>query len=108
MIFILEIFIKKNRYYSGWGEDVFIYKFFVYSKNGFYFDIGSYHPIKYSNTCLLHKQGWKGVNIDVNQTSIDLFNIAERPKDKKIYAKNAIFDTSDYANYFIDHSLLHW
>ena len=37
----------------------------------------------YSNTCLLHKKGWSGINIDINPTSIDLFNIA-RPKDFNI------------------------
>ena len=101
-LYLRNFYKKKTGYYSQWGEDVFIYKFFKDLKKGFYFDIGSYHPIKYSNTCLLHKQGWKGVNIDANQTSIDLFNIA-RPKDKNICA--ALSDTSDYANYFIDHSL---
>ena len=29
----------------------------------------------YSNTCLLYKKGWSGINIDINPTSIDLFNI---------------------------------
>ena len=39
----------------------------------------------YSNTCLLHKRGWSGVNVDINQTSIDLFNII-RPNDTNICA----------------------
>ena len=34
----------------------------------------------YSNTCLLHNKGWHGINIDINPTTIDLFNIV-RPKD---------------------------
>ena len=37
----------------------------------------------YSNTCLLHRKGWQGINIDINPTSIDLFNIA-RPKDTNL------------------------
>jgi hypothetical protein len=37
----------------------------------------------YSNTCLLHKRGWQGINIDINPTAIDLFNIV-RPKDVNI------------------------
>ena len=39
----------------------------------------------YSNTCLLYKKGWSGINIDINQTSIDLFNIV-RPNDINICA----------------------
>ena len=31
----------------------------------------------------MHKKGWSGVNIDINQTSIDLFNIV-RPNDTNI------------------------
>ena len=37
----------------------------------------------YSNTCLLYRKGWQGINIDINPTSIDLFNIA-RPNDFNI------------------------
>jgi len=66
--------------YSQWGEDRFILDFFKDLNQGVYFDIGCFHPFMYSNTCLLHKKGWRGINIDINPTSIDLFNIA-RPKD---------------------------
>ena len=48
--------------------------------DGFYVDVGCYHPIHRNNTYLLHKQDWKGINIDVSQFSIDLFNYL-RPND---------------------------
>ena len=35
----------------------------------------------HSNTARLYDRGWKGINIDINQTSIDLFNII-RKRDK--------------------------
>ena len=38
-----------------------------------------------TGTYLLYKKGWKGINIDLNKTSIDLFNIF-RPNDKNICA----------------------
>ena len=66
--------------YSQWGEDIHIKKFFRENYNGVYLDIGCFHPFMYSNTCLLYKKGWHGINIDINPTSIDLFKIA-RPKD---------------------------
>ena len=69
---------RKN--YSQWGEDKFINDFFIKKNNGVYLDIGCFHPVMYSNTCLLYKRGWSGINIDINPTSIDLFNIV-RPKD---------------------------
>ena len=77
-------FFTKKKSYSQFGEDLVVNDFF---KNfvGRYVDIGCYHPIKYNNTALLHKKGWKGVNIDLNQKSIDLFN-ACRKNDLNITA----------------------
>ena len=74
-----------RKQYSQWGEDFFINSFFKNNNNGIYLDIGCFHPYMYSNTCLLHKKGWSGVNIDINPTSIDLFNII-RPNDINICA----------------------
>ena len=71
---------QNRQQYSQWGEDKFILDFFKDKSSGVYFDIGCFHPFMYSNTCLLHKKGWQGINIDINPTSIDLFNIA-RPRD---------------------------
>jgi len=62
------------------NEDTAVLDYFKEKKNGFYVDVGCYHPIHRSNTHLLHKQDWKGVNIDTSEFSIDLFNHA-RPKD---------------------------
>ena len=70
-------FFTKKKSYSQFGEDLIINNFF---KNyvGRYVDIGCYHPIKYNNTALLHKRGWTGINVDLNQTSIDLFNVCRK------------------------------
>ena len=75
-------FLRRERY-SQWGEDQFISEYFRDKKKGIYLDIGCFNPFMYSNTCLLHKKGWAGINIDINPTSIDLFNIA-RPNDFNI------------------------
>ena len=81
----LEKFFIKKKSYSQCGEDLFIENFFKNKNYGTYLDIGAFNPIKFSNTLLLYKKGWKGINIDLNQTSIDLFNIF-RPRDKNICA----------------------
>lgn len=75
-------FLKRDRY-SQWGEDEFIIEYFKDKQKGIYLDIGCFNPFMYSNTCLLHQKGWMGINIDINPTSIDLFNIA-RPNDFNI------------------------
>ena len=90
---------KKRKSYSQWGEDRFIQYFFKNKLKGFYVDIGSFHPIMYNNTCCLFNIGWSGINIDLNQTSIDLFNII-RPNDYNICA--AISNKVEERDVFFD------
>jgi len=73
-----SLFIKKQ--YSKNQEDKYLKKIFKKKNKGTYIDIGAYHPYRFSNTYLLHKKGWNGINVDINKKSIDLFNIA-RPND---------------------------
>lgn len=78
-----QTFLKKvnKNFYSQFGEDKILFE--IIPKNlskGFYVDVGCFHPKKYSNTYMLHKKGWKGVNIDMEEDKIKTFNIA-RPKD---------------------------
>jgi len=84
-IYWLEKFFFKRKTYSQCGEDLFINKFFKKTDKGVYVDVGAYNPIKYNNTFLLYKRGWTGINIDLNQTSIDLFNLV-RKKDHNVFA----------------------
>ena len=91
---------KKRKYYSQWGEDLFVKNYFENKKKGFYVDVGCFHPIMYNNTCLLHKKGWSGINIDLNKTSIDLFKIM-RPNDYNICA--AMSDINEERDLFFDH-----
>ena len=78
-----KFFLRKRKTFSQFGEDLFINSFFKEHKKGKYVDLGAFHPMRLSNTYLLHKKGWSGTNVDLNSISIDLFNIA-RNKDKNI------------------------
>jgi len=62
----------RQEHYSQSGEDILIGKILT-EKNGFYVDVGAFHPKHYSNTHLLYKKGWKGINIDPNPATINLF-----------------------------------
>ena len=72
--------IKKNENFSQEGEDLFLINFFKDKKEGFYVDVGAFHPFRISNTYALYKKGFRGINIDISATSIDFFNFA-RPDD---------------------------
>ena len=79
----LKSFTTKKKSYSYGGIDSLVANIFKDNNNGFYVDIGCGHPIKNNNTYLLSKKGWSGINIDLDEENIDLFNIY-RKKDENI------------------------
>lgn len=66
-----KIFIKR-KYYSQSKEDIFILNKF--KKSGFYVDVGCNHPLRINNCHLLYQNKWRGINIDLDKLSIELFN----------------------------------
>tara|TARA_B100000787_G_scaffold33393_1_gene22947 strand:+ start:4280 stop:4987 length:708 start_codon:yes stop_codon:yes gene_type:complete len=76
---------SKKKYYSFSGVDIAINDIFRNNNNGIYLDVGCQHPVNNNNTFLLHQKGWEGINIDLDQDNIDLFNCS-RPKDLNICA----------------------
>ena len=83
LFFLRQVFFKKinKNFYSQFGEDKILLELIPKNfNNGIYVDVGCYHHKKHSNTYMLHKKGWKGINIDMEKEKIDLFNIL-RPKD---------------------------
>ena len=69
-----DYFPNMQKSYSGEGEDLILNKIFNGKRNGFYVDIGCYHPKINSNTYFFYKKGWSGLNIDANPDSILKFN----------------------------------
>lgn len=65
-------------YYGQWGEDLVLQGLCAGQPKGFYVDVGAYHPMHYSNTYLLYKKGWRGLNIDPNPASMQLFRLHRR------------------------------
>lgn len=88
-------------YYSQAGEDAILSKTFSFLlpvKNGFYIDIGSYHPFRHSNTYILYKAGWKGVNIDPRPGSKALF---DRHRNRDINIEAGIGGDSGSMTYYM-------
>jgi len=96
-----KFFFKKNSYAMD-NEDTAILDYFKDKKNGFYVDIGCYHPIHRNNTYLLHMQNWSGINVDTSQFSIDLFDYM-RPKDLNYHC--AISDKNENIKLFYQKEL---
>ena len=86
--FFYNIYIRNYKFYfngSQFGEDKDILNIFKNKYNGKYLDVGCFHPTRSNNTSKLFKRGWKGINIDLNPLTIELFDYA-RPKDINICA----------------------
>lgn len=93
---IIKTFFRKFEYtksYSQFGEDVVVQSLFRGKKDGFYVDVGAYHPILYSNTHSLYLKGWHGLSIDPNPRLSILYKIFRR-RDR--FTNFAVGDTGEY------------
>ena len=88
---------KPNFHYAEFAEDIMVNRILKNFNKGFYLDVGAYHPYKGSLTQNLFKRGWRGMNLDISKSSIDLFNIA-RPNDININC--AVSDFNGETNYY--------
>ncbi len=75
-----EEFSYGRLHFGMFGEDCVLLALFAGRTDGFYVDVGAFHPICYSNTHQLSKLGWSGINIEPNPESFRLFPLL-RPRD---------------------------
>ena len=83
--------------YSFEGEDMLLSRMFKNQRNGFYVDVGAYHPQMYSNTYHFYLQGWKGINIDAMPGSMKIFN---KIRKNDINLEIPISDTKETLTYY--------
>lgn len=67
-------------HWGQFGEDVILKALFSGKKNGFFVDVGAHHPVKLSNTYLLTRLGWTGLNLEPLPKNFQLF-VKHRPHD---------------------------
>jgi|TARA_B100000780_G_C20973881_1_gene388921 FkbM family methyltransferase len=84
-----NVYIRNFKFYfsgrSQLGEEKKLLTYFKKNYKGRYVDLGCFHPTRHNNTFEFYKKGWRGINIDLNPLTIDLFNFA-RPKDVNVCA----------------------
>jgi len=81
-----NVYIRNLKYFfksSQFQEDDYIINYFKKGYKGNFVDLGCFHPTRHNNTFKLYKKGWRGINIDLNKLTIDLFNTV-RPGDINI------------------------
>jgi len=89
---------RYNISFSKAGDDIQLMKLINNYTPGAYVDIGSWHPIKASNTYYFHLRGWKGICIDPNP-ELEILYKKHRPKDIFINAGIGLSNAS--MEYFI-------
>ena len=95
LIWDIYLSLLKHKSYSQYGEDLIIDSFFQHHvpiKNGNYLDIGCYHPIGISNTYVLHKRGWQGLVVDIDDYKLELF---KRRRGKNVEALKGAISSED-------------
>lgn len=84
--------------FSQFGEDIILQEIFKGQKNGFYVDVGAYHPFAYSNTYLLYRSGWRGINIEPNPSQFPLF---QKFRQKDTNLNFAISQNGGFASFML-------
>jgi FkbM family methyltransferase len=87
---VLQAYLR-NKAYNESGDQL------SYTKNGFYVDIGCFHPEWISNSRWLFEQGWRGINVDATPGVKELFD-SVRPQDTNLHC--AISNRNGYANFY--------
>ena len=87
--------IYYQRTFSYYGEDTAL-KRIMNIKNGFYVDVGANHPSRFSNTWHLYKQGWRGLNIDLDM------KLFRRFRKRDINEEAIISNVIEERDFYID------
>ena len=99
--FLLRKYKSKKISFSLTSIDLLISYIFRNKKKGIFIDIGCNHPVYNNNTYLLYKKGWRGINIDLDEKSINLFNTF-RKSDLNI--KQAISSKAEEVDLYFYHN----
>lgn len=84
--------------YSQEAEDLVLDRFLDGKRNGFYVDVGSHHPFRFSNTYFFYCCGWSGICIDPLPGTAKLFT-KFRPRD--IVVEMGVSEVESQLNYFM-------
>jgi len=86
-----EASIYRNRKTGGWsqiGQDMFVSRALKDKPNGFYLEVGGFHPFQYSNSYYLEcRLGYKGVSFEKDSERQKAF---QGKRDNECYSANVL------------------
>lgn len=83
-------------YYSQFGQDFYILKYFNNKNDGFFIEIGAYNGVSFSNTKKMEDIGWDGICVEPNPV---MFEKVE--KARKCHKYNVALAESDCEKEFV-------
>ena len=93
--YLLRKYRSRKISYSLTSIDLLIAHIFKNQKKGFFVDVGCNHPVYNNNTYLMYKKGWRGINIDLDKKSIDLFNLYRKYDCNRNIAVSSKFEDAE-------------
>ena len=95
--FFYGLLKKKSVSYSQKGEDLILKSYFDHLniKEGYYLDIGCFHPTWISNTHRFHKEGWTGTAIDIDEFKLNAMSFI---RGKRVNTLLAAINNDDSQN----------
>lgn len=96
----IPLHFQSRESYSQHGEDTFLINtiFKDQTRPGRYLDIGASHPVRISNTYLLHRQGWSGIVVEPISR---LLRLHKRWRPKDTHVQCLIGGTDGMAEFFL-------
>lgn len=88
--------LRSNICFGQDGEDLILDRLLDRQALGFYVDVGAHHPVRYSNTYLFYKRGWRGINIDAMPGAMRAF---ERLRPRDINIESGVADAPGRLKY---------
>ena len=98
--YFYNIYIRNFKFlFNGtqFGEEKTIAEYYNINYKGNFVDLGCFHPTRHNNTFSLYKKGWRGINVDLNPLTIDLFNFH---RNKDININCAVSDKESIKTYY--------
>jgi FkbM family methyltransferase len=98
--YFYNIYIRNFKFLlngSQFGEGKIIVDYFKDGYKGNFVDLGCFHPTRHNNTFDLYKNGWRGINVDLDPLTIELFNFC---RSKDININCGVSDKESIATYY--------
>jgi FkbM family methyltransferase len=85
--------------YAQNREDLYLFALLGHVDQGFFVDIGAYHPVLHSVTKLFSDLGWNGINVEANRRLFEAFEVGRNRETNVCAAVSDSMGTVSFREY---------